>query len=59
MNQIFLSEFHKKVSVELDVEFEVAGRLLGRCDVQVESLIEEFNGLVSIAPLSPLNESFN
>jgi hypothetical protein len=27
--------------------------------MKVESLIEKFNGLISIAPLSPLNQRFN
>lgn len=54
-----MSKFHQKVSIELDVEFEVSGGLFGRCNVKVESLVEEFNRLISIAPLSPLNQRFN
>ena len=54
-----MSEFHEKISIQFDIEFEVARCLLGSCDVKVKSLVEEFYCLICIALLSPFNKSFN
>jgi len=54
MHEVLLCELHEEVGIELDVEVEVARGLLGRGNVQVQGLVEQFDRLVGVAPLAPL-----
>lgn len=56
MHEVLLCKLHEKVGIELDVEVEVTRGLFGRRNVQVQSLVEQFDRLVGVAPLTPLNQ---
>ena len=58
VNKIFLSKLHKEVSVQLNVELEVARGLLSGSDVEVQSLVKDFDGLLSVPTFTPLEEGF-
>ena len=58
MNQVLLRELKQKVSAQSDVEIDVALGSLRLSDVQIESLIKEFDGLLFILFLSPAQNSF-
>lgn len=56
MDKIFLGKFHKEVGVQLNVELEVSRGLLGGSDVEVQSLVKDFDGLLSVTTFTPLEE---
>lgn len=56
MDKIFLGKFHKEVGVQLNVELEVSRGLLGGSDVEIQSLVKDFDGLLSVTTFTPLEE---
>ena len=56
MDKIFLGNFHKEVGVQLNVELEVSRGLLGGSDVEIQSLVKDFDGLLSVTTFTPLEE---
>lgn len=56
MNQILLCKLEQKVSAQPDVEVDVALRCFGLCDVEIESLIQELDGLLLVLLLSPAED---
>ena len=56
VDKIFLGKFHKEVGVQLNVELEVSRGLLGGSDVEVQSLVKDFDGLLSVTTFTPLEE---
>lgn len=56
VDKIFLGKFHKEVGVQLNVELEVSRGLLGGSDVEIQSLVKDFDGLLSVTTFTPLEE---
>ncbi len=53
-----MSEFHKEVSVELDVEVKVRRCLFGLLDMQVERGVQKTDGVKFCTLDAPLKLSF-
>ena len=53
MDQVLLRKLQQEVSVKSDVKLDVAWGSLGLGDVQVETLVKHFYGLIFVAFFAP------
>ena len=54
VNQILLSQLHKEVSIELDIELEIGRRRLGSLNMQIQRGVEKADGFHLVAAQAPL-----
>ena len=58
MDEVLLRQLKEKVGAEPDVKVDVALSGLRLCDVEIERLVEQLDGLLSLVLLPPADDRF-